>query len=398
MRMLRFVIFYQRSARVGATMREAVVLNTTSVAAAFVHTEAYPMYVTNPAVFDARRHASRLYLLRVTPLSYICSPVHTLTIVKKRYAENSHTVIASFGARGQRPIILANLSNSQDARGVLEEASDAPNVAIIGTSRAAASTSARPHRSRHLWVLHTVEQTAIDDGRSVQRIQALQFKLGPLQARLTSRVTLHAAINASGLPSWRLRDWEKNWAFLRFEYGEGALGLAAFGTPRTMILSYALSPHQVIRCGLHDGACTLAHSTAAPSLWASAFRTVDDLPSHRHPPRCGTPCLQLQGRYVCFGHFKTRLRRQYKCALMARNTSTLGLPARSIAPCVALSVRRWHALLTGRSPRPLRRSAHSVRLCTQVHLLSVRVRRAGVAAICCAQRLAPVPLAPPQRQ
>ena len=36
------------------------------------------------------------------------------------------------------------------------------------------------------------------------------------------------------------------------------------------------------------------------------------VPAHRHSPRLGTPCVPLHGRYVCMGHMKTKLRKQYK--------------------------------------------------------------------------------------
>ena len=54
--------------------RGPLLLNTSHIAAMYVHTEGLPMYVTNPSIIDVRRHAS-LLMLRITPLSYVCSPV-----------------------------------------------------------------------------------------------------------------------------------------------------------------------------------------------------------------------------------------------------------------------------------------------------------------------------------
>ena len=326
------------------------ILNTRRIAAAFLHTDGYPMYVTNPSVValsgEARAagfddDADKLILLRVTPLSYVCSPVHTLTIVQKRYAENSHTVLA-MGSH-QHPIFLANLSNSQDARGIIEPQSDAStsNPSTYGNVSAVQvqgpSSMRHHHLIRHVWVLHTTEVNESQSGgegrssttrqRRLQRMQALQYKVVASTARLLSRATLHPALNASGLPSWQMQDTEKNWAVLQFEHGRGSgnalsistragaitqRGLPKFVRSAAMLLSYSLEPHVVVRCGLRTGACIRIYETAAPLLWASAFSTVDDMPAYRRAPRCGTPCLLLQGRHVCFGHFKTRVKRQYK--------------------------------------------------------------------------------------
>ena len=302
------------------------VLNTSLILREFGHTVGIPQYATNPSVLDHRRG---LYLLRITPLSYICSPVHTSVITQHQYADNSHTAIVAYDKH--RSIVLGKLHNSQDARGVLED----EDVTVLG----AAARGGKQHR---IWVIHTTEVNR-SSGEQLGRMEARRYRITLGEApstRLLSRVRFHAE------GGWHLQQLEKNWAFLAFvreprtlawnhepaqelrsalvttQRSPAHLARAHSPTPQraraaanvttAALFSYSLSPHIVLRCSLLTGGCIQAHRTDSAALWASAMSTLDDLPAYRHPPRCGTPCLHLGGRYVCLGHVKTRMRRQYK--------------------------------------------------------------------------------------
>jgi hypothetical protein len=275
------------------------VLDLSVVLRSFAHTDGLPLYATNPAVVDA---AAGLYLVRITPLSYVCSPVHTLRIVASRYAENSHTAIVRIGVDG-RTELLHRLANSQDARGVLA-----------------------PSR-RALFVFHNTEVNASGD-EQLARMEVVRYRLGhrtingqasgswrPTFVQLIRRVELFAAgggVTAlSGTRAlaptteWRLHKMEKNWT---------PFALAATGEQHVALLSYTLSPHVVLRCTLADGGCVRAYETDSPTLWESAMATLQDDRRFRQPPRGGAPCLPAHTRYLCVGHVRTRHKRQYKCA------------------------------------------------------------------------------------
>ena len=187
-----------------------------------------------------------LYLVRVTPLSYVCSPVHTLTVIKRKYAANSFTalvrldVMARDSSAARRARLLARMTNSQDARGWLS------------------------HSGLHsaLWVLHNTEVNATG-GRQLTRMELVKYRLSfdissdhasPLReahtARLISRVVLE--------PDFAQRQQEKNWQLLRAAPGAGHGG--------TALLSYSLRPHIVLHCALATGRCTRAYNSSSSEL------------------------------------------------------------------------------------------------------------------------------------
>ena len=94
------------SLRLRTSTTRPLLMNTTEILGAYRHTHGYPLYVTNPAAVWSPRapHHGKLFLLRITPLSYVCSPIHTSLVVVARYAENSHTVLVRLRGQGQNVI------------------------------------------------------------------------------------------------------------------------------------------------------------------------------------------------------------------------------------------------------------------------------------------------------
>ena len=310
---------------------EPVVLNTSDITGLTAHTAAMPMYATNPSVVQ---YASGLYFVRITPLSYICSPVHTSVITQSQYADNSRTALVTFGPRhsATHRTVLSTISNSQDARGIVEQHHTVDDKVT-------------------LWMLHTTEVNG-SNGELLGRMEARRYRVS-LGVRPSAHLLGRVRFSPEG--EWRFAHMEKNWAWIKFERREQrheqrheqrraqsrplesqaaeaevaigrteGLGRAAARASRSSlnrtherpiaaILSYVLTPqHVVLRCSLLTGGCARAYASDSSALWTSALVTLDDLPAYRHPPRCGTPCLHLRARHVCIGHLKTRMRRQYK--------------------------------------------------------------------------------------
>ena len=383
-------------------------LSTQNVASAFSHSSGFPLYATNPAAAD------RFFVvLRLTALSYACSPVKMGEVFRRSYSQNSHSAIVYY-ARGidvvpstaafsslppvsshqsspmslttnpvgparsasvqddaAEPVILARLSNSQDARAVLERPSR--------FDRADGRTI--------LWLVHTVVRHD-EEGRKRQRIEAVRYALrqptapskasvGAAQAgaapedpsqdgahvpaaTLLHRAELFIERSATAPPAnghangarkpriaesadhgelenhsityedhhtrcahstlldeapaprgcslhrMRLADVEKNWAPIALEHpprlgrahqhhSTAASDVAAVaaaersqsrqlmassdsqraGRLGSMLLSYSLEPHVVLRCALHSGGCTPAYVTRAAHLWNSSINRLN---------------------------------------------------------------------------------------------------------------------------
>ena len=329
---------------------------------ALTHTKGLPLYATNPSLVDTRE-GGRLFLVRVTPLTIGCSALPVATVLAADYAENSWSVLARLDDAlhaSANWTILARIRNSQDARGLLlhhdknEERSGLwvahntipPHAAA--DARPGTSAEAPPSRMELLQYTWTSSSSWMRDSHHESTRQRYS------SPRLRRRLQLSYAGSVAGVA-------EKNWVPLAITRDGGSDGAS-------MLMSYSLQPHLVLRCAFNSGVCAHAYETSSPDVWAPALASLSgqvgrqctgahavasksthgvvmtptptaaksarssaaaastSRPSHAadacnasrglphtHPtPRGGTPCVPLLGTLVCLGHLKARLRGQYK--------------------------------------------------------------------------------------